>query len=76
MRVSVWNSGNPIPEDAKEKIFDSFYKLDKARTRAAGGSGLGLSIVRAIQLQHNNVFGVINRDEGVEFWFEIDRIKG
>lgn len=76
VRVSVWNSGNPIPEDAKEKIFDSFYKLDKARTRAAGGSGLGLSIVRAIQLQHNNVFGVINRDEGVEFWFEIDRIKG
>jgi len=74
-RVSVWNSGNPIPEDAKEKIFDSFYKLDKARTRAAGGSGLGLSIVRAIQLQHNNSFGVINRDEGVEFWFDIDRIK-
>ena len=75
-RVSVWNSGNPIPEDAKEKIFDSFYKMDKARTRAVGGSGLGLSIVRAIQLQHHNAFGVINRDEGVEFWFDIDRIKG
>jgi signal transduction histidine kinase len=75
-RVSVWNSGNPIPDSAKEKIFDSFYKLDKARTRAAGGSGLGLSIVRAIQLQHNNDFGVFNRDEGVEFWFEIDHVKG
>ncbi len=75
-RVSVWNSGNPIPEDATDKIFDSFYKLDKARTRATGGSGLGLSIVRAIQLQHNNGYGVVNRDEGVEFWFDIDRVQG
>jgi two-component system sensor histidine kinase VanS len=72
VRISVYNSGNPIPEEALDKIFNSFYKVDKARSRAAGGSGLGLSIVRAIQEQHHNAYGVINREQGVEFWFEID----
>ncbi|HZK86977.1 MAG TPA: HAMP domain-containing sensor histidine kinase [Syntrophomonas sp.] len=72
VRISVYNSGNPIPEEARDKIFNSFYKVDKARSRAAGGSGLGLSIVRAIQEQHHNAYGVINREQGVEFWFEID----
>lgn len=74
VRISVYNSGHPIPAESLDKIFNSFYKVDKARTRAAGGSGLGLSIVRAIQLQHNNGYGVINHDHGVEFWFEVDRI--
>lgn len=75
VRIAVYNSGSPIPESETGKIFDSFYKVDKARTRATGGSGLGLSIVRAIQLQHHNAYGVINHDNGVEFWFEVDRIK-
>lgn len=72
-RVGVYNSGKPIPEDALDKIWDSFYKVDKARTRVYGGTGLGLSIVKAIQDLHRNSYGVINREEGVEFWFEIDK---
>lgn len=76
VRISVYNSGHPIAEDNMEMIFNSFYKVDKARTRSVGGSGLGLSIVRAIQQQHHNAYGVINRDEGVEFWFEVDRAQG
>ncbi|MEQ8201316.1 MAG: ATP-binding protein, partial [Syntrophomonadaceae bacterium] len=52
VRISVFNSGPPIPGEAVDKIFTSFYKLDEARTRALGGTGLGLSIVRAIMDQH------------------------
>lgn len=74
-RVSIYNSGNPIPEDAMEKIWTSFYKVDKARTRAYGGTGLGLSIVRAIQEQHGNAYGVQNSDNGVAFWFEVDLVQ-
>ncbi|HPF19835.1 MAG TPA: ATP-binding protein [Syntrophomonas sp.] len=73
VRIAVYNSGQPIPNESLDKIFNSFYKVDKARTRAAGGSGLGLSIVRAILQQHHNDYGVLNCADGVEFWFEVDR---
>ena len=72
VRVTVFNSGKCIPEEALDKVWSSFYKVDKARTRAYGGTGLGLSVVKAIMELHNNSFGVANRDNGVEFWFEMD----
>jgi two-component system sensor histidine kinase VanS len=75
VKVMVFNSGNPIPETALERIWFSFYKVDKARTRANGGSGLGLSIVRAILEQHQGRFGAANRTDGVEFWFELQQAK-
>lgn len=71
-RVSVYNSGRPISPELLDKIWESFYKVDKARTRAYGGTGLGLSIVKAIQEMDNNRYGVLNKDGGVEFWFELD----
>lgn len=71
-RVSIYNSGQHIPEESMEKIWTSFYKVDKARTRAYGGTGLGLSIVRAVQEAHGNGYGVKNMEGGVEFWFELD----
>lgn len=74
-RLSVYNSGSSIPEEYREKIWESFYKVDKARTRSYGGTGLGLSIVRAIQELHNNRFGVENLPEGVEFWIEADLVQ-
>lgn len=73
VRTTVFNSGPPIPEDALDKVFTSFYKVDKARTRSYGGTGLGLSVVRAIQELDGNRYGVKNLPDGVEFWFELDQ---
>ena len=75
VRVSVFNSGKNIPEEDIDRIWDKFYKVDKARTREYGGSGVGLSIVKAIMENHHRQCGVINKDNGVEFWFELDGKK-
>ena len=72
IRVSVFNTGQPIPTEDVDRIWDKFYKVDKARTREYGGNGIGLSIVKAVMEAHNQGFGVINYDNGVEFWFELD----
>ena len=72
VRVSVFNTGQPIPEESLPRIWEKFYKVDKARTRAYGGSGVGLSIVKAIMESLNQKYGVINYDNGVEFWFELE----
>ena len=72
VRVSVVNTGAPIPEESLNKIWDKFYKVDKARTREYGGSGVGLSIVKAIMNSMNQQFGVNNYENAVEFWFELD----
>ena len=73
--MAVFNTGENIPEEELDKIWDKFYKVDKARTREYGGSGIGLSIVKAIMNSHNRECGVINRHTGVEFWFELDASK-
>ena len=73
VRVSVFNTGDPIPDEDIDKIWDKFYKVDKAHTRAYGGNGIGLSIVKAIMGAHNQNYGVKNYDNGVEFWFEVDQ---
>ncbi len=72
VRVSVFNTGELIPEDSLDKVWIKFYKVDKARTREYGGSGIGLSIVKAIMDSHHQKYGVYNRKEGVVFWFELD----
>lgn len=72
VRVSVFNTGKNIPEEDIPKIWDKFYKVDKARTREYGGNGIGLSIVKAIMESNNSGYGVINHSNGVEFWFELD----
>ncbi|MGN0306583.1 MAG: sensor histidine kinase, partial [Lachnospiraceae bacterium] len=73
VRVSIFNTGNPIPEESIPRLWDKFYKVDKARTRAYGGSGVGLSIVKAIMESMNQGYGVKNREDGVVFWFELER---
>ena len=72
VRISVFNTGHPIPEEDISHIWDKFYKVDKARTREYGGNGIGLSIVKAIMNSFHKEFGVKNYDNGVEFWFELD----
>lgn len=71
LRVSVFNTGQAIPEEDIEKIWVKFYKVDKARTREYGGSGIGLSIVKAIMDSFHQRCGVINHEDGVEFWMEL-----
>lgn len=72
VHVSVFNSGNPIAEEDVEKIWQKFYKADKAHTREYGGNGIGLSIVKAVMESMHQKYGVKNFDNGVEFWFELD----
>ncbi|NBJ93385.1 sensor histidine kinase [Parablautia muri] len=73
VRVSVFNTGIPIPEESVPHIWEKFYKVDKARTREYGGSGVGLSIVKAMMESMNQEYGVLNYENGVEFWFELER---
>lgn len=72
VRISVFNTGKPIPEEDIDKIWGKFYKVDKARTREYGGSGVGLSIVKAVMDSLNGGYGVSNVEGGVEFWFELE----
>ena len=72
VRVTVFNTGRPIPAESVPHLWEKFYKVDKARTREYGGSGVGLSIVKAIMDQMKQGCGVINFDNGVAFWFELD----
>ena len=72
-RISVFNSGSFIPEEDLDKVWIKFFKVDKARTREYGGSGIGLSIVKAIMDLHKCAYGVRNVGDGVEFWMEIDK---
>ena len=72
VKVTVFNTGTPIPEEDLPNLWNKFYKVDKARTREYGGSGIGLSIVKAIVEGMNQKYGVCNFDNGVEFWFTLD----
>lgn len=73
LRVSVFNTGDQIPGEDLPRVWDKFYKVDKARTRGYGGSGIGLSIVKAIMESHHRACGVRNLENGVEFWLELDK---
>ncbi|MBR5376155.1 MAG: HAMP domain-containing protein [Lachnospiraceae bacterium] len=72
-RVDVFNTGDPIPEESLEHIWEKFYKVDRARSRQVGGTGIGLSIVKAVMESLNNSYGVVNYDNGAAFYFELDR---
>ncbi len=72
VRVYVYNTGKPIPDEDIDKIWTKFYKVDKARTREYGGNGIGLSIVKAIMDSYGKECGVENIDGGVRFWFDLD----
>ena len=72
VRVCVYNTGSFIPKEELDKVWIKFYKVDKARTREYGGSGVGLSIVKAIMDSHNKKCGVENVNNGVMFWFELE----
>jgi Signal transduction histidine kinase len=75
IRVSVFNTGDKIPEEDLTKVWGRFYKIDDSRNRENSGSGIGLSIVKAIQNNYQNEYGVQNLSNGVEFYFDISTKK-
>lgn len=76
IRVSVFNTGKNIDEENLNRIWKRFYKVDSSRNRAKGGTGIGLSLVKAIMNNYENDYGVTNKENGVEFYFELDVAKG
>ena len=75
--LTVEDTGVGIPEEDLGKVFDRFYRVDKARSRAAGGTGLGLSIVRDTVRQHGGAVTVRRREsEGTCFEVAFPRWYG
>ena len=72
LRIHVYNDGKCIPEEELNKLWIKFYKVDKARTREYGGNGIGLSIVAATMKAHGKDFGGANKENGVDFYFDLD----
>ena len=72
IRVSVFNTGENIPEEDLQRIWGRFYKLDSSRNRQDGGSGIGRALVKAIMNNYQNEYGVENKKNGVEFYFDMD----
>lgn len=73
VRVSVFNTGNNIDKEDIVRIWNRFYKIDSSRNREDGGTGIGLSLVKAIMNNYGNDFGAVNKQDGVEFYFELDK---
>ena len=69
IKVNVFNTGSRVEDKDKDGIFTSFYRADKAHSRAEGRFGLGLAIVKSITENHNCECGFENKENGVTFWF-------
>ena len=74
-RISVYNTVDNFTEDEMKKIWGRFYKIDSSRNRASGGTGIGLSLVKAVMNNYDNKYGVQNRVDGVEFYFELKMVN-
>ena len=72
VRVKVFNTGKQIPEEHLNRIWNRFYKMDESRNRKDGGTGIGLALVKAIMNNYGNRYGVVNKEDGVEFYFELE----
>ncbi|PFK46489.1 two-component sensor histidine kinase [Bacillus cereus] len=75
VKVEIENTGNPIPDESLQKIWDRFYRLDASRSRHTGGTGLGLSIVKNILDLHHAEYGVYNTNDSVVFYFDLQKVK-
>ena len=72
IRLYVYNTGENIKEEDLERIWKRFYKVDSSRNREDGGTGIGLALVKAIMNNYQNEYGVHNKEDGVEFYFDLD----
>ena len=64
IRLTVADTGTGIPEELKERVFEPFFRLDKSRSRALGGVGLGLALVREIVSVHGGSISVKDNPDG------------
>lgn len=69
--ITVFNEGEGVSEDELPRLWDKFYRTDKARSRELGGSGVGLSIVKALAGALGGACGARNVPGGIEFWFAV-----
>ena len=72
VKIKIFNTFEQFSDDDMVRIWNRFYKVDESRNRDKGGSGIGLSLVKAIMNNYGNGYGVKNVAGGVEFWFEVD----
>lgn len=71
--INIENSGENIPKEKIDKIWDRFYRVEESRHRQSGGTGLGLSIIKNILELHQSEYGVKNTDKGVLFYFTLKK---
>ena len=71
VRINVFNTGSKINDEDADRIWEKFFKADRARSRDYGGTGIGLSIVKAIMTAINMEYGCSNEENGVNFYFEL-----
>lgn len=71
VRVKVFNTGDNIKEENLARIWNRFYKGDESRNRSDGGTGIGLSFVKAVMNNYEQDYGVVNKENGVEFYFDL-----
>lgn len=69
--LAVENTGVFLDEDNLENMFTPFYRADKSRSKATGGSGLGLYIVKTILDLHQMGYQITNTDKGVAFYLKL-----
>ena len=62
--LSVTDTGNGIPQELRERVFEPFFRLDKSRSRALGGVGLGLALVHEIVKVHDGSITIKDNPEG------------
>ena len=73
--ISVLNTGTSIDSSEIDKLFNKFYRVDKARSRNSNSSGLGLSIVKNLLELHNFKYSLINENNGVNFSFHLPIVE-
>ena len=70
--IRVFNTGKNIEEEHINRIWNRFYKVDQSRNRNDGGTGIGLSFVKAVMQNYKKGYGVVNKENGVEFYIELE----
>jgi signal transduction histidine kinase len=69
--VSVANSGDPIPADDLDRVFERFYRVEKSRDRGRGGAGIGLAIVKQLVEAAGGRVGAESGGGQTRFWFSL-----